>query len=210
VPVSNPHRVRRLLPYAAVGLAACGGSSSHKVASAPVAPPTHIQTQTATATTSTSTTAAATTPTTSAGAPPCRASDLVLSFLGGQGATGHGELGFAIKNTSSAPCHTFGYPGVQFLDRSGAALPTVPSHTTHDYFGTAPEERLIVEPGQSVSFRLGVTHGASGIAGCATAYSLQVIPPDDTATLKTSISDGAFECRTVSVSPLRPGVTAYP
>jgi hypothetical protein len=37
-----------------------------------------------------------------------------------------------------------------------------------------------------------------------------VIPPDDTATLRTSIPDGAYECRTATVSPLRPGDSAYP
>lgn len=209
MPVANPPAVRRLLPYAAaVGLAACGGSSSHKNASAPLAPQTQSPSQAGTTPSpaATTTSVAPATP----GTPPCRASGLALSFLGGQGATGHGELGFALKNTSGGPCRTFGYPGIQFLDRSGAALPTVPSHTTQDFFGTAPEERLNVAPGQSVSFRLGVTHGAGGIAGCATAYGLQVIPPDDTATLRATITNGAFECRTATVSPLRPGTTAYP
>ena len=209
MPAANPHRVRRLLPYAAaLGLAACGGSGSHNAASTAPRGQTQPPTQAATTAQPATTTSVTTTPT--SGTPPCRASNLTLSFLGGQGAAGHGLLGFALRNTSSAPCHTFGYPGVLFLDQSGAALPTAPSRTTHDYFGTAPRMRLTVQPGQSVSFRLGVTHGAAGIAGCATAYQLQVIPPDDTATLKTPITNGAFECRTVTVSPLQAGTSAYP
>lgn len=135
---------------------------------------------------------------------------LSLSYLGGQGATGHGELGFALRNTSAAPCHTYGYPGVLFLNKSGQGLTTATMHTTHDFFGPTPEIALVVAQGQSVSFRLGVTHGAASSAGCTTAYGVQVIPPDDTATLTTKIPNGAYECQTVTVSPLRPGSSAYP
>ena len=63
------------------------------------------------------------------------ASSLSLSFLGQQGATGHGELGFALKNTGIVACSTGGYPGIQFLDQDGSALPTTPQHTTDDFFG---------------------------------------------------------------------------
>jgi hypothetical protein len=82
--------------------------------------------------------------------------------------------------------------------------------TTHDYFGSAPEVALVLAPGQSASFRIGVTHGMTSTAGCTTAYGLQVIPPDDTATLRTQIANGTYECRTASLSPLRPGASAYP
>jgi hypothetical protein len=147
---------------------------------------------------------------TESGPPPCRAAGLALSFLGQQGATGHGELGFALRNTGAASCTTIGYPGVQFLDQGGRALPTTPSHTTEDFFGRTPETALTVGPGQSVSFRLGVTHGAGSSAGCTTAYGLQVIAPNDTATLIVKIPGGASECATTTVSPVRPGDSAYP
>jgi hypothetical protein len=39
---------------------------------------------------------------------------------------------------------------------------------------------------------------------------VQVIAPNDTATLRTSVPNGIYECQTVTVSPLRPGPTAYP
>lgn len=185
-------------------LAACGSSSkSHTT-------PTQSAATTAT-TPTTSSTATASTQTSSvpSGTPRCRASDLALSFLGQQGATGHGELGFSLRNTSGSSCHTYGYPGILFLDKAGAALPTVPTHTTQDLFGNAPATRLVVAPGGEVSFRLGVTHGVSSTAGCATAYGLQVIPPNDTATLRTTIADGAYECQTATVSPLQPDNSAY-
>ena len=144
---------------------------------------------------------------------PCRAADLALSFIGGQGATGHGELGFALRNTSQSSCHTYGYPGVQFLALSGKPLPTTPTHTTDDFFGHTALRRLVVGPGDTVSFRLGVSHVGTGgsSAGCTTADGLQVIAPDDTATLRTQIpSGGAAECGgTVTVSPLQPGTTAF-
>jgi hypothetical protein len=99
---------------------------------------------------------------------------------------------------------------VLFLDRAGKALPTDSTRTTQDFFGSVPENKLDVAPGQSVSFRLGVTHGAASPVGCTTAYGLQVIPPDDTATLHVAIvNGGAYECRTATVSPLQPGTSAF-
>jgi hypothetical protein len=197
-----------------LGLAACGGSGGT----------THVVTHTVTARTSTTTSSQATaattavvsspttTTTTSAatgGTPPCTAHDLALSFIGQQGAAGHGELGFALRNTSSSSCHTFGYPGIQFLDRHGAGLTTIPHHTTSDYFGRAPEVELTIAPGSSASFRLGVTHGAVPGSVCTAAYGLQVIPPDDVSTVTTRIPGGGYECQDATVSPLQPGDSAY-
>jgi Protein of unknown function (DUF4232) len=202
----------------AIVLAACGASGG---SGAPASSSGGVATVTSTATVTSSTAAgagsstasgAATTTgqtTAASGPPPCRAAGLALSFLGQQGATGHGELGFALSNTGAAGCSTIGYPGVQFLDRSGGALPTTPSHTTNDFFGRTAERALTVGPGQSVSFRLGVTHGAGSSAGCTTAYGLQVIAPNDTATLRVQIPGGASECGTTTVSPLLPGDSAY-
>jgi hypothetical protein len=139
----------------------------------------------------------------------CTAAGLALSYLGGQGATGHGELGFALKNTGSAACRTGGYPGIQFLAQDGSALPTTPQHTTDDFFGHLALQRLTLQPGQTASFRLGVSHGGGSSAACSTADALQVIAPNDTATLKVQIPNGASECGTTTVSPLQPGTTAF-
>jgi hypothetical protein len=163
---------------------------------------------------STATTATGASPSTrsaAGGAGRCVAADLGLSFLGGAGATGHGELGFALRNTSSAPCRTGGYPGVLLLDAAGRGLPTHPQHTTSDFFGHTTLAALTVAPGETVSFRLGVSHvGRGGTdAGCVTAGGLQVIAPDDTQTLRVALP-GISECGgTVSVSPLQPGTTAF-
>jgi hypothetical protein len=218
---------------AALGLAACGGGGSTTITNASgsggasvsgsgstqqTATATHTATRTATAIASAGGGSGSTTggsggaglPTTPSGGHACVASGLALSFLGQQGATGHGELGFALRNSGSGSCSTVGYPGVQFLGDGGAALPTTPTHTTSDFFGHTAVHSLTVAPGQTVSFRLGVTHGESSDAGCTTASALRVIAPNDTATLTTPIPDGAAECATVTVSPLQAGEAAYP
>jgi hypothetical protein len=222
---------RMLLPLAltllgAAILAACGSSGGSPAASTPTTAsqpastatsttdPTTATTTTTTPTTATTTAATTTSTTTttsaSSGEPPCRAAALSLSFIGQQGGMGHGEIGFALKNISSTSCRTYGYPGILFLDQSGHPLTTIPHHTTSDFFGSGPAVALVIAPGASASFRLDVGHGVATSAGCATAYGLQVIPPDDTATLHTAIPNGSYECHDANVSPLRAGASAYP
>ncbi len=194
---------------AAVLLAACGGSSKtapSATAGSSSSPPATSSTAPATKTSVASTSTAPR----SQSSNPCRAADLQLSFIGGQGATGHGLLGFELRNTSSHACHTYGFPGVQFVDRSGRPLPTATSRTTHDFFGTAPLQALVLAPGTSASFRVGVTHGMASSAGCTTAAGISVIPPDDTSSLHATMSQGAYECGTATVTPVRPGRSAYP
>lgn len=188
----------------ALVLSACGGSTTTVTRTvAQTNPGSHSSTS------PTPTQTATSVATTSSRTPACVAADLSLSYLGQQGAAGHGEIGFALKNTSSSTCHTFGYPGVLFLDRHGSALKTIPHHTTTDYFGHAPENEISIAPGASASFRLGVTHGAIPGSTCTTAYGLQVIAPDDTAALRVSIPGGSYECQDATVSPLEPGTSAY-
>jgi hypothetical protein len=204
-----------LIPLVAVLLlAGCGGSSNPDTGTAGA---TRTSPQAAAPTTSSApstTTSSSTTTTTTAaqgtGSSRCRAADLAGSFLGGQAATGHGLLGFELHNVSHHTCVALGYPGVLFLSRSGQALPTIPTHTRQDFFGPLGNHPVAVAPGTSVSFRLGVTHGAASSAGCTTAYALQVIPPNDTTTLRIAIPGGAYECRTSTVSPMQPGDSAYP
>lgn len=198
----------------AVALAGCAGTgastSTQNAGQTQAGAGTHsVSTTTITSTVSptSSTTSAASSNT---GQPACRAAGLALRFLGQQGATGHGELGFAVRNTGSASCRTFGYPGVQFLDASGGRLPTRSRRTTDDFFGHVPVVEIVLAPGASASFRLAVTHGNASPAPCTTARGLQVYPPDDTAKLHAAIPEGAAECGTATVSPMRPGTSAYP
>lgn len=200
----------------ALALAACGSSSSSTTQPAVASSSTStaaITSRTQSAASSTATAAPTSTAplsSTNSGPPPCRAAGLALRFLGQQGATGHGELGFAVRNTGSATCGTIGYPGVQFLGATGALLPTRTQRTTNDFFGHSPLVPVYLKPGHFASFRLGVTHGIASPAGCTTAHGLQVYPPNDTVTLRVTIPAGASECGTATVSPLRAGTTAYP
>jgi Protein of unknown function (DUF4232) len=199
----------------AVLLGACGGSakttpSTRTTPSTSAVAPAPTSTKSTVPAATTTAPGASTTASQRQSSSLCRASDLQLSFIGGQGATGHGLLGFELRNVASHPCHTYGFPGIRFLDRSGRPIPTVTTRTTHDFFGAAPLQALVVAPHTSVSFRVGVTHGIASSAGCTTAAGLSVIPPDDTSPLHTTIPQGAYECRTATVSPVRPGRSAYP
>jgi hypothetical protein len=214
---------------AAIALSACGsgGSGGGGQTSQGSQPAAASQTSTAQSTNPTATATPSTTTATSAtqsgtatansggaavgdgSSTQCKAAGLALSYLGGQGATGHGELGFALKNTGASACATGGYPGIQFLAKDGSALPTTPQHTTDDFFGHLALQRLTLQPGQTASFRLGVSHGAGASTGCTTADGLQVIAPNDTATLRVQIPNGASECGTATVSPLQPGASAF-
>ncbi len=214
---------RRITPplavLIAVAVSACGGGTKVVTDRSASRTPTGSTGAAGTSTTDTGTTSPATTTTPSstttspgaggAGGSECTAAMLKLGYLGGQGATGHGELGFGLTNDSAGSCHTYGYPGVQFLSDSGAPLPTTSTRTTSDFFGPTPLMGLTVAAGSTVSFRLAVTHGAGSSAGCTTAGQLQAIPPDDTRSLVVKIAGGAYECGTTTVSPLQPGTTAF-
>ena len=116
-----------------------------------------------------------------------------------------------MQNTGSAACTTVGYPGIQFVSKRGAALPTHDIRTTTDFFGTTKLARLTVAPGQSASFRLGVSHGSASPNGCVTAGYVQVIPPNDTSTVRVAIPGGVYECGgAVTVSPMQPGDSGVP
>lgn len=198
-----------LVVLIALGISACGGSSNSGTSAQGSPATSSAASSTSPPATSTSTVTSTVSTTVAAGPPLCVAGDLVASFIGQNGAMGHGLLGFALRNTSGHTCHTYGYPGVLFLDKSGHPLRTVSTRTTRDFFGAAPKTELTVAAGSEVSFRLGVTHVATSRAQCTTAYALQVIPPDDTHTLLAKIPGGAYECGTATVTPLRSGTSAF-
>src|SRR5437764_1333294 len=110
-------RLRPAVIVALLTLAGCGSSTTTTTPAATGAASSSTVASTGTgASTAPTTTGATTTP---QGTPACVAASLRLSFLGQQGATGHGLLGFGLRNRSSSSCHTFGFPGIQFLDKAG-------------------------------------------------------------------------------------------
>jgi hypothetical protein len=215
-----------LVVLAAMLLGACGSSSN----TASTRPATTTDTVTvsqpasgADATTGTSTatsttpaaisTATGTTSTASAGGDACVAADLTPSFLGGNGATGTVVLTFALTNRSDQSCHTYGWPGVEFLGSGGQALATNAKRTTSDALGTTAPVVLTLAPGKEASFRIITADQGTGAgtAGCVSASELQIIAPDDTATMKVALTNGPVTaCGNTTVSPLLAGTTAQP
>ncbi|MDE3131379.1 MAG: DUF4232 domain-containing protein, partial [Acidobacteriota bacterium] len=196
-------------------VAACGGSgnsSDNTGGTHSVTTVTETVTGPATSTTrtgpQTDTTATRTATTATPVGRECNASDLTGSLLGSNGAAGTIVLGFALKNTGGATCHTYGWPGVTFLSSHGAALPTNATRTTRDAVGSTPTRLLNLKPGAEASFRLVASDVASGGGSCPTASALQIYAPNDTVTLKVPVP-GIAACGRATLSPLMPGTSAF-
>ena len=119
-------------------------------------------------------------------------------------------LELALRNTGTSPCHTYGYPGVEFLGKAGEKLPTVPTHTTSDLLGSSRLGAVSLAPGGDSSFRLVAATDSAHPSDCTTAYGLQVIAPDDTTPMHVTFPQGIYECARTTVSPLQPGTAAAP
>jgi hypothetical protein len=216
---------------AAVALAACGTAAStvtHTVTEAvtqtvtvtdttTVTISTATSTSTSTSTTSTTSTTPTTptTPTTAAttggATPACSAADLAPVFLGSNGATGRVVLTFALRNHGTGACHTYGWPGVQFVAASGSPLATSTTRTTNDLLGSTPAAPLTLGAGQEASFRMIVPDSKNGSnVGCSTASEVRIIAPDDTARMVATLTAPITACGTATLSPLLAGTDAAP
>lgn len=196
-------------------LAGCGSSSTATVTHVTVETVTRTDTVTVppAASTRTATTAAPpTTSTATADVPACVAADLSPSFLGSNGATGHVVLSFALRNRSKTACRTYGWPGLQFLAGDGKPVATDTQRTTSDLLGSSPAVPLTLAAGQEASFRVIVADmgAGGGNQGCATAAAVQIIAPDDTATMAVQLTAPVTECGQATLSPLLAGSDAVP
>jgi hypothetical protein len=95
---------------AVLALAACGSSQSGSSSSATGS--THRPTTSVPSRAKATLTGAA-----------CAASQLRLSYVGTEGATGHLEVTLALRNASGRACTLRGYPRARLLNAHGAALP---------------------------------------------------------------------------------------
>ena len=193
-------------------LAACGGSSDRPAtqprgsSSAANAGTATAQITSAPTVTSSTRTAATPTPVATAGRA-CTAADLTAVFLGQNGATGRVVLSFALRNRGNATCHTYGWPGVEFLGAGGQGLRTQSRRVTSDMLGSTPASVVALAPGEWASFRVIATdqNASGGTAGCEMAHALQIIAPDDTTRISVGIPGGAHECSVATVSALQSG-----
>ena len=137
--------------------------------------------------------------------PPCGTATLraTLSLTGA--AAGNRYALLVLTNTGSAPCRTYGYPG---LNLTGADAP--PTKTVRKP-ETGKPERITLKPGASTWTR--VHWGAAPGTGdhqsgdCQpTATSLQITPPDQRDHLRAKWTYGPVcERGTLYVSALHPG-----
>jgi hypothetical protein len=122
---------------------------------------------------------------------------------------GHVVLSFVLHNSSTAPCHTYGFPGVEFLAKGGAPIRTDAKRVVQDYAGSVPEVAITLKPGEEATFRVVTSDVASSQVACVTGYAMQIIAPDDTTPMRAPMPDGASICGgQATVSPLEPGTGA--
>jgi len=169
---------------------------------------------TSTAATTTTTTATGTTTTGTAtnvldGVPECVAADLTPSFLGTNGAAGTIAVGFALTNSSSSTCSTYGWPGVELIDSAGSGLSTDYTRTSSDILGSTPADVIKLAPGQEASFRF-IASDFAASSTCNDAGTMQIIAPNDTATMTVTMSGGLPACGKATLSPMMTGTSAWP
>lgn len=103
-----------------------------------------------------------------------RCADLVTSYLTTNGATGHLEVTFALRNASRRTCQIEGYPAARLLDGSGRALP-MRLRRGHGFFADTlpPPRRVVLAAGARARFGVSfVTNNEfAGARRCRTAAS---------------------------------------
>lgn len=112
-------------------------------------------------------------------APPmCRQNQLDFSIGRTGAATTHYEQDIVIRNTSAQTCSLRGYPGVQFVNADGHALPTKPHHGSSFMWQTDTYDTVRLSPGGMVSFGLGgVDYDAAHGQACPVASVVKIIAP---------------------------------
>jgi hypothetical protein len=188
-------------------LAACGGKNSSAAIPTPSVSASPSSTEPSSAPTSASTTEPTAAPSTAAptasrttvvGTADCQSRHLALQAGQSQGAAGSTIATFILRNAGTTPCGLFGFPGVSFLNSSGARLGAAGTRQ-----GTAAA-RFIVQPGQVASFQVQIP-----VAGCAPnspqSTTIRVYPPNQKAALE---APAAFPiCSAPSVTAVKSGIT---
>ena len=166
--------------------------------SAPSAAPTTAAPTTAVPTTAAPTTVGPSPSATVVGTADCQSAHLALQAGQSQGAAGSTIATFILRNAGSTPCGLAGFPGVSFLNSSGAQLGAAATRQ-----GTAPA-RFIVQPGQVASFQVQISV-VSCSASSPQSTTIRVYPPNQKAALE---APGEFPiCSAPSVTAVKSGIT---
>jgi Protein of unknown function (DUF4232) len=166
---------------AALGVDACGGSSTSASSHSPAVTPGQASSTTATgpqpATTSTPTSTQTAAATTQAAVPACATAVLRLSLASGAGAAGTAYFYYDLTNAGPTACSLIGYPGVAVLDAHGRVV----QHPARRRATPQARVRLVIlGPGKHARFLVNSTDVIPS-PGCPRTYSgttLQVYPPN--------------------------------
>jgi Protein of unknown function (DUF4232) len=122
------------------------------------------------------------------GPPPCATSALQVTVAGTDGAAaGSSYYPIQFRNTSSATCNLYGYPGVSFVTGAGGSQIGIPA--TED--SVHPRQFIDLAPGQVAHAELRlVDTGVYSPGDCAmvTAHVLRIYPPNQTAPVYASFT----------------------
>jgi len=126
-------------------------------------------------------------------AAPCASSQLALTYAGMQGATGHLEATFALRNVSGRSCTLHGYPAAELLDAAGHRLPTRVRHGKGFFPDTLLAPRpVVLKPGGGAQFGLGFADNNEYVGGrqCRSAAWLKTVPPNAARALRVALTGG--------------------
>lgn len=186
--------IRRLLIIGVLGLpfvvAACGGGEPR--ATPLPRPPATVHSATSTTSTTTSLPFQSyfgqvpSSPAASYGPPigaACTPGDLALTWGGYVSEqTGQHSLGLDLTNTSKEMCHMIGYPGISFVDATGAVLPlTYRRRGDQEVTSSAPQNVNL--PPRSTAYVL-MNQYRCDLGDMETAATLFLIPPNTTSALQ--------------------------
>lgn len=133
----------------------------------------------------------------------CQASGLSITVSGNGGAAGTEELTFSLTNTTTAPCKTYGYPGMLLLSTSGAPEPTTVVRGGRESFEKFPPARVEIKPGGSAYFNVGFEVVPVGTTSCSTAHKVEITPPTNQTHATVNVPDlVACDNGTLHVSPV--------
>lgn len=121
-----------------------------------------------------------------AGWPRCEATQLSGTVIYRGAAMGSAAAEALLRNTSSVPCHLYGYPGLQLVGPHGLRLTSTVTRGSAMTFPDISPHLVGLLPGQSASFDIGYGDNPIGADGrlpynkaCPEATELAIFPPDD-------------------------------
>jgi len=186
----------------ALALAACSSSGSSSAA-----PPNGASSTTSTTTTRPAATSTTTTPK-PAKLATCTPSQLSVAVQPGSGAAGTVYASATMTNSSSAKCSLGGYPGMQLLSASGAAIPTDVIRGGGTFLvaqANQPATIVTLAPGQAVAFSFFYGDNPVGKeTSCPTSAKVEITPPNDYTYAVVTARITACGGGAIHVSPVYP------